>query len=146
MARGWVIVGTNVREGFAERLKLALDEAGYSVRQKKTLGTLFLVTPQAVSKWLAGEAMPSAVRSHTVAEKLGVRRAWLIDNELPMRSHAADMAETGHDYAAQEGISLSSEEFRILANLRKLPKASRSLVEQLVQTLAQHQQKKSKTG
>jgi transcriptional regulator with XRE-family HTH domain len=138
-------VGTNVREGFAERLKLALDEAGYSIRQKKTLGTLFSVTPQAVSKWLAGEAMPSAVRARGVAEKLGVRRAWLIDNELPMRSHTADMAaEAGHNYAAQEGISLSGEEFRILANFRKLSKPSRGLVEQLVQTLAQLQQKKSK--
>ncbi len=137
-------MGANVREGFAERLKLALDEAGYSIRQKKTLGTLFAVTPQAVSKWLAGEAMPSAVRARAVAEKLGVRRAWLIDNELPMRSHSVDMAETGHNYAAQEGISLSSEEFRVLANFRKLPKPSRSLVEQLVQALAQPQQKKSK--
>jgi transcriptional regulator with XRE-family HTH domain len=128
-------VGANVREGFAERLKLALDEAGYSIRQKKTLGILFSVTPQAVSKWLAGEAMPSAVRARAVAEKLGVRRAWLIDNELPMRSHAADMAETGHDYAAKEGFSLSSEEFRVLTKFRKLPKSSRSLVEQLIQIL-----------
>jgi transcriptional regulator with XRE-family HTH domain len=138
-------VGTNVREGFAERLKIALDEAGYSIRQKKTLGTLFSVTPQAVSKWLAGEAMPSAIRARAVAEKLGVRRAWLIDNELPMRGHTAGMAaETGHNYASQESISLSSEEFRILANFRKLPKSSRSLVEQLVQALVQPQQKKSK--
>jgi len=139
-------VGANVREGFAERLKLALDEAGYNIRQKKALGTLFSVTPQAVSKWLAGEAMPSAVRARTVAEKLGVRRAWLLDNELPMRAHAADMAETGHGYTAQEGISLSSEEFRVLVNFRNLAKPSRGLVEQLVQTLAQLQQRKARSG
>jgi transcriptional regulator with XRE-family HTH domain len=128
-------VGVNIREGFAERLKLALDEAGYSIREKKNLGLLFSVTPQAVSKWLAGEAMPSAIRARAVAETLGVRRAWLIDNELPMRSHTADMAETGHGYAAQEGFSLSSEEFRVLTNFRKLPKSSRNLVEQLVKVL-----------
>lgn len=138
-------MGVSVREGFAERLKLALDEAGYSIRQKKSLGTLFSVTPQAVSKWLAGESLPSAVRARAVAEKLGVRRAWLIDNELPMRSLTADMAETGHNYAAQEGISLSGEEFRLLANFRKLPKPSRGLVEQLVHTLAQGSQKKVKS-
>lgn len=138
-------MGVNVREGFAERLKLALEEAGYSIREKKTLGTLFSVTPQAVSKWLAGESLPSATRARSVAEKLGVRRAWLIDNELPMRSHTADMAEAGRGYAAQEGISLSGEEFRVLTNFRKLPKASRSLVEQLVQTLSQSQPKKIKS-
>ena len=135
----------NVREGFAERLKLALEEAGYSIREKKTLGTLFSVTPQAVSKWLAGESMPSATRAGSVAEKLGVRRGWLIDNELPMRSHAVNMAEAGRSYAAQEGISLSGEEFRVLTTFRKLPKASRSLVEQLVQILSQTQPKKPKS-
>ncbi|MES2625555.1 MAG: helix-turn-helix domain-containing protein, partial [Pseudomonadota bacterium] len=111
-------MGANVREGFAERLTLALDEAGYNIRQKKTLGSLFSVTPQAVSKWLSGEAMPSAIRARTVAEKLGVRRAWLLDNELPMRAHAADMKETGRNYSAQEGFSLSGEEFRLLVNFR----------------------------
>lgn len=139
-------MGASVREGFAERLKLALDEAGFSIRQKKTLGALFSVTPQAVSKWLAGEAMPTAARARTVAEKLGVRRAWLLDNELPMRAHVADMAETGHNYAADSGFSLSSEEFRILVNFRKLSRPSRNLVEQLVQTLAQLQQRKSRAN
>jgi transcriptional regulator with XRE-family HTH domain len=131
-------VGANVREGFAERFRLALDEAGYSIRHKKALGLLFSVTPQAVSKWLAGEAMPSAVRARAIAEALGVRRAWLIDNELPMRSHVADMEETGHGYAAHESISMSSEEFRVLTGFRKLSKPSRNLVEQLVEILGSH--------
>ena len=139
-------MGASLREGFAERLKLALDEAGFSIRHKKALGTLFSVTPQAVSKWLAGEAMPSAVRAGSVAEKLGVRRAWLLDNELPMRAHVTTMAETGLSYASEKGFSLSNEEFRIVVNLRKLTKPSRHLVEQLVQTLAQFQQRKSKPG
>jgi transcriptional regulator with XRE-family HTH domain len=137
-------VGADVREGFADRLKLALDEAGYGIHEKKKLGLLFSVTPQAVSKWLTGEAMPSATRAPAIAEKLGVRRAWLLDNELPMRAHAADMAETGLNYAAQEAFSLSGEEFRLLVNFRKLTKPSRNLVEQLVQALAQPQQRKSK--
>ena len=130
-------MGAGVREGFAERLKLALDEAGYNIRQKKALGILFSVSPQAVGKWLAGEAMPSAVRARAVAETLGVRRAWLLDNELPMRAHAADMAETGLSYAAQEGFTLSGEEFRLIVNYRKLAKPSRNLVEQLIQALVQ---------
>ncbi len=88
--------------------------------------------------------MPSAVRARTVAEKLGVRRAWLLDNELPMRAHLANAAETGANYAADKGLSLSSEEFRMLVNFRKLNKPSRNLVEQLVQTLAQAQQRKSR--
>ena len=139
-------MGANVREGFAERLKLALDEAGYNIRKKKSLGVLFAVTPQAVSKWLAGEAMPSAVRARTVAEKLGVRRAWLLDNELPMRALAADMAETGPNYAAQECFSVSGEEFKLLVNFRKLAKPSRLIVEQLVENMAQVQQRKARAG
>lgn len=121
-----------VREGFAERLKLALDEAGFGNSQLKELGAVFSVSPQAVRKWLMGEAMPTAERAPALAEKLGVRRAWLLDGELPMRAHLLDMAEKGPQYAASaEGVSISREEFKLLSDYRNLPRNLRLLVEQL---------------
>lgn len=125
-----------VREGFAERLKLALEEAGYGESQQKELGRLFSVTPQAVRKWLAGEAMPTAEHAPMVAEKLCVRRAWLLDNELPMRPRLGDMAEFGQDYAA-DALSLTREEFRLLLAYRSLPRRLRILVEQLAEGMRQ---------
>lgn len=121
-----------VREGFAERLKLALEEAGFGSSQLKELGAVFDVTPQAVRKWLMGEAMPTAERAPALAGKLGVRRAWLLDGELPMRAHVLDMAEKGRQYAAgTEGVSISREEFKLLSDYRNLPRSLRTLVEQL---------------
>ena len=125
-----------VREGFAERLKLALEEAGYGESQLKVLGALFGVTPQAVRKWLAGEAMPTAEHAPLLAETLGVRRAWLLDAELPMRPRLADMAELGQNYEA-EALSLSKEELRLLLAYRSLPHRLRALVEQLAEGMRQ---------
>lgn len=123
----------SVREGFAERFRLALDEAGYGDTQLKELGAVFGVTPQAVSKWLAGEAMPVSERAPRVASILGVRRAWLLDNELPMRPHQGNMAEKARDYAAAGDLSLSASEFRLLNNYRRLPRALQNSLETLVE-------------
>jgi transcriptional regulator with XRE-family HTH domain len=127
----------SVREEFAERLKLALDEAGYHEKKLKELGRLFSVTPQAVRKWLHGEAMPTAEHAPLVAERLGVRRAWLLDNELPMRP-ALDMAEHAGVYAAAgaEAIGLSKEEFRLLSAYRSLPHSLRTVVEQVAVSMS----------
>ena len=112
----------SVHEGFAERLRLALDEAGYGSSTQKELGRLFGVTGQAVKKWLGGDAIPSAERAPAVAQKLGVRRAWLLDNEQPMRALAGAITETGHGYSAHQGISLSGAEFGLLTQYRQLPR------------------------
>jgi transcriptional regulator with XRE-family HTH domain len=129
-------VTRTVREGFAERFKLALDEAGYGNSQLKELGTLFAVTPQAVRKWLLGEAMPTAEHAPLLAQKLGVRRAWLLDNELPMRAQVLDMAEKGSPYASSdESLSISREEFKLLTDYRSLPRNLRVLVEQLAEAM-----------
>lgn len=127
----------SVREEFAERLKQALDEAGYRDRKLKELGALFAVTPQAVRKWLHGEAMPTAEHAPLVAERLGVRRAWLLDNELPIRPQL-DMAEHSGSYAAAapEVTSLSKEEFRLLSAYRSLPRSLRVVVEQMAEAMS----------
>ena len=109
---------------FAARFQLALEDAGYGSYQQKELGKLFGVTATAVRKWLEGESMPVSKRAPGVARILGVRRAWLLDGELPMRPHKGRIegaAEAGKAYSRQEAeFSLSSEEFRLLSNYRKL--------------------------
>jgi transcriptional regulator with XRE-family HTH domain len=115
-------VSRSVHEGFAERLHLALDEAGYGASTQKDLGRLFGVSAQAVKKWLSGDAIPSAERAPTVAQKLGVRRAWLLDNEQPMRALTGAITEAGHGYSAEQGISLSGAEFGLLTQYRQLPR------------------------
>ena len=80
----------NVREEFAERFKLALDEAG--LRDMKDLATALGVTAQAVRKWREGDSIPTAEHAPLLAEKLGVRRAWLLDGELPMRPRVDGMS------------------------------------------------------
>lgn len=134
----------NVRGGFADRLRLALDEAGYGKAQLKELGVVFGVTPQAVRKWLVGEAMPTAEHAPLVAEKLGVRRAWLLDNELPMRPKVLNMAEKGSAYtAAADELSISREEFKLLSDYRSLPRTLRTLVEQVVEGMSRELKRKS---
>lgn len=120
---------------FAARLKLALDEAGIGKYQLKELGAMFKVTPQAFKKWLDGEAMPVSKRAPEVARLLGVRRAWLLDGELPMRPLSAETAELGKDYSTEhEVLSISGDEFKLLSNYRKLPRNLQNLLGELVET------------
>ncbi len=111
-----------VHDGFTERFTLALDEAGYADHRQKDLGRLFGVSAQAVKKWLNGESLPTAERAPLVAEILGVRRAWLLDNEQPMRALLGAITEAGHEYASSTPISLSVAEYRLLTHFRQLPK------------------------
>jgi len=119
------------------RFKQALDEAGYGGCQLKELGTLFKVSAQAVRKWLDGDAMPVSKRAPEVAHILGVRRAWLLDGELPMRPLPAT-AEKGKDYAREpESLSISGEEFKLIANYRKLPRNLQASMGMLMETTQQ---------
>lgn len=123
-----------VHAEFAARLKQALEEAGYRDYQLKELGTMFKVTPQAFRKWLDGDAMPVSKRSPEVAKLLGVRRAWLLDGELPMRPLNADLAEHARSYSTQsDDLSISGEEFRLLNNYRKLPRKLQDMLGKFVE-------------
>jgi transcriptional regulator with XRE-family HTH domain len=121
----------NVRKEFAERLHQAMTESGYT--DLKELGALLGLTAQAVRKWRDAEAIPSAEHAPRLAETLGVRRAWLLDGELPMR-RIPNMSEKGSAYASEES-SISPEEFRLVCDLRGLPHEVRESVVQLVETI-----------
>lgn len=79
-----------IRQMFAERLNAALDANGVrqhgrgaDIRQQlKARGVV--KTPQAVSKWLNGAAMPELDSLTALAQWLGVRREWLEHGVMPV--------------------------------------------------------------
>ncbi|MCA9458705.1 MAG: hypothetical protein KC587_18720 [Nitrospira sp.] len=121
-------------DDFASRFKTALREAGFADLNYDEKGKLFGVTAQAVRKWLSGEALPSSRRAPEVAAKLGVRRAWLLDGEAPMRpiatTLAKDVRETANEY--NEQFHISSNEFKLLQDFRNLPRPVQLSVEELL--------------
>lgn len=121
---------------FVTRFQQALREAGYAELTYDEKGKLFGVTPQAVRKWLTGEALPSSRRAPEIAAMLGVRRAWLLDGEAPMRPIATtlnkDIQTPVGGYHAAEQLHISSSEFKLLQDFRNLPKPVRESVEELV--------------
>ncbi len=129
----------NVREEFAERLKLAINEAGYD--DSKRLGALLGVTAQAVRKWREGDSIPTAEHAPHLAEVLGVRRAWLLDGELPMRPRILNMNEKNSSYTSEE-LSISKDEFKLLCDYRSLPHSMRTALEQLVETMKRELKRK----
>jgi transcriptional regulator with XRE-family HTH domain len=134
-----------VHDGFTERLKQALEESGYSGSKLKELGVLFGVSAQAVKKWLDGEAIPTAERAPSVAEKLGVRRAWLIDNEEPMRSVQGAVVDAMSSYAViSASVSLSSAEYKLLSQYRLLPHALQIDIAKLIADFQREVAKKTK--
>lgn len=95
---------------------------------------MFGVTAQAVRKWRDGDSIPTSEHAPVVAEKLGVRRAWLLDGELPMRPRVVNVGEKGPDYSAEQ-LSISAVEFKFLNDYRSLPHAARTALEQLLEAM-----------
>jgi transcriptional regulator with XRE-family HTH domain len=134
-----------VREGFAERLRQALDDAGHRNRTQRELGVLFGVTPQAVRKWLAGSALPSSARAPHVAEVLGVRKAWLLDAELPVRARLLTMDQGAPYKVEADSLSVSSEEYRLLTHFRALSRQQQKAIASLLASM-QRQGRKHNPG
>lgn len=80
----------NLRHMFAERLHAALDANNVRkhgrgadvLKQLKLKGVI--KTPQAVSKWLNGAAMPEVDSLTAISDWLGVRREWLEHGVMPV--------------------------------------------------------------
>ena len=108
-----------------------MRESGYT--DLKELGGLLGLTAQAVRKWRDAEAIPSAKHAPLLAETLGVRRAWLLDGEPPMR-RIPNVLEKGSSYASEEA-SISPEEFKLICDLRSLPHEVRESLVQMVDTI-----------
>lgn len=117
---------------FSQRFCKALAEIGYLPHQQTALGELFGMSGQAVRRWAEGLAMPTPARMPEVANKLGVRRAWLQDGEEPMRPNSIQSTEpTGRaKKSLTEPLMVTSEEIRLITFYRLLtPVLKKSLIE-----------------
>ncbi len=124
-----------IRREFSKRFRQALTEAGHNETQLHELGSLFEVSGQAVRKWMNGEAIPTSTHAPEIALKLGVRRAWLLDGEPPMRSIQLEVREQAANYSeinSEQNFSISGDEYRLLCNYRNLPTNLRKTVDSLL--------------
>lgn len=98
------------------------------------LGKEFGVSAQAVRKWLSAESLPTTARASLIAERLGVRRSWLLDGEAPMRITGAHIREPGVvTYSGgEDSLSISNEEFQLLRAYRLLPRSLQETLNLLV--------------
>ncbi|MDR5875398.1 transcriptional regulator [Halomonas sp. CUBES01] len=119
---------------FAERLKNAMQGAGYDVRSSVLEREFNLrywgkpVTYQAVRRWLRGDSIPSQ-------EKLQVLASWLAMDPHQLRYGGEKHASIQEPKAAWD-VSASSEERRLLALYRSLPAEQRKTVHQVMETFA----------
>jgi hypothetical protein len=133
------------REAFAQRLKLALSRGRKRITTPTALAEAFnlrwhgrSVTAQAAHKWLTGGAMPEPAKIDVLAQMTNVPLAWLRYG-LPERRDAATPTVAESKAARYEQVdksAVTSEELRLLTQLRLMSPARRELVRQLIQELA----------
>lgn len=82
------MANSQAREEFSRRLRKALQDRGFRIESPTRLAQEFngdypdrRVTPQAVRKWLNGEAIPSHDKVRALAEWLEVSPNWLHHGE-----------------------------------------------------------------
>lgn len=133
------------KEVFAQRLKAALSRSRKRIATPTALAEAFnlrwhgrSVTPQAAQKWLTGVAMPAPDKIEVLAQMTGVPVTWLRYGLPERRDGVAPTAAEarGGRYEPADKASVTSEELRLLTQLRLMPASRRELVRQLVQELA----------
>ncbi|PCF97143.1 transcriptional regulator [Vreelandella nigrificans] len=119
---------------FAERLKAAMQAAGYDERPSVLEREFNLrywgkpITFQAVRRWLRGDSIPSQ-------DKLQVLARWLsVDPHYLRYGEAA--AYNINESSASWDVSSSSEERQMLSLYRSLPAAQQKVVREVMETFA----------
>lgn len=115
-----------VRQAFAQRLREALMEMGYSLNQQKEIGQLFGVSGQAARKWWEGQGLPASTRMKQIADVLGVERSWLQDGEGPMRPVLGKIKSSSLRYG--EDMPLSYDEADLIRTYRSLTQPRKTIV------------------
>lgn len=119
---------------FAERLKAALEAAGYEARPSVLEREFNLrywgkpITFQAVRRWLRGDSIPSQ-------DKLQVLAHWLLVDPHRLR-YGGSTTYTVSEPPANWDISSTSEERQLLSLYRGLPAAQRKVVRDIMETFA----------
>lgn len=109
-------------EQFAERLRKALDRAGFEQGRGRTgaLAASYAVSRETARKWLTGLALPELPRIIELARDFDVSLEWLVTGRNPV---PLGVEETGAVYRR-----LNDNEGRLLEAFRKLPEPKRQLL------------------
>lgn len=107
-----MVDSSKIREAFADRLSVALDEKdgvrkgrGRNVDLRNGLKSVGVeATTQATSKWLRAESMPEKENMRPLASWLGVNAQWLEYGEGPKRGAASESNVEGEAAAVKDGI------------------------------------------
>jgi transcriptional regulator with XRE-family HTH domain len=127
------------REGFSERLQLALKNAEYSPESPTQLAREFNIrfegrpiTVHAARKWLVGEAIPTQEKLRTLAHWLGVPAEWLrfggVDGHLGVRPPHAPSRFPSSDVKLMSDLQRLDDHHQALARefIRMLVRLNRS--------------------
>ena len=121
------------REGFSERLQLALRNADYSPDSPTQLAREFNIrfdgrpiTVHAARKWLVGEAIPTQEKLRTLAHWLGVPAEWLrfggVDGNLGAEP-------------PQSQSRFPSSDVKLMADLHRLDEHHQTLAREFIRML-----------
>lgn len=122
----------NEKTMFAERLKAALEAAGYEARPSVLEREFNLrywgkpITFQAVRRWLRGDSIPSQ-------DKLQVLARWLAIDPHQLR-YGEGSAYTISEPSARWDPESSGEERQLLSLYRELPAAQRKVIREILET------------
>ncbi|WP_327050444.1 transcriptional regulator [Halomonas sp. KO116] len=128
------IGGMNEKIMFAERLKSALEAAGYEARPSVLEREFNLrywgkpITFQAVRRWLRGDSIPSQ-------DKLQVLARWLLVDPHQLRYGDSAYNSVSEPTPTWE-VSSSSDEWQVLLLYRGLPAAQKKVVRDIIETFA----------
>lgn len=122
------------REGFSERLQLALKNADYSPESPTQLAREFNIrfegrpiTVHAARKWLVGEAIPTQEKLRTLAHWLGVPAEWLrfggVDGNL-----AGALSSPGTS-------RFPSSDVKLMSDLQRLDEHHQALAREFIRML-----------
>lgn len=120
---------------FSQRLRNAIEDAGYSVRPivlEREFNTRYWgrsVTVQAVRRWLRGEAIPSQEKLQVLADWLKVEPHVLRFGEQAVKSIRAKQKKW------DEGIGYRERE--VIEAFLSLPAPQRKLVREVIQAFVQ---------
>jgi hypothetical protein len=128
------------REGFSERLQLALRNADYSPESPTQLAREFNIrfegrpiTVHAARKWIVGEAIPTQEKLRTLAHWLGVPAEWLRFGG----SESHTTVDTPGNPARFE-----SADVKLIADLQRLDEHDRAVAREFIRMLVRmHRQK-----
>lgn len=104
-----------VKEEFASRLNLAMDEQGYPVRGRaRVLSKEFGVSDKGAGKWINGEAIPETSKIPLIAAFLGINAEWLLSGVGEMRplSQTQRMGDMVQSQAGQSQGQIQGEPWK----------------------------------